>query len=53
MSKRDTAIQILIDERIMTAEMNIDLDKKDYLALASRLQFTALHRLLADMIWEG
>ena len=53
MSKRNTAIKILIEERILTAEMNTDLVKKDYSALAARLHSTALHRLLADMIWEG
>ena len=53
MSKRNTAIEILISERIMTAEMNSDLCQGDWLALAEKLQSTLLHRLLADMIWEG
>ena len=53
MSKRELAIKILIEERILTAEMNADVCRSDWSALASRLQFTNLHRVLADMIWEG
>ena len=53
MSKRELAIKILIEERIMTAEMKADVSRSYWAALAARLHSTALHRLLADMIWEG
>ena len=53
MSKRETAIQILLEENILTAEMSADISRSDWSALAARLQFTNLHRVLADMIWEG